>query len=286
VACEPLGAPIAQACSAVDEVILLRKGWNRWLDIYLQAARLQNFDIVIAVKGGFDLRLALLSRLTNAPQRIGFAPEKTMPSIFFTDSVAMPEDSHQEHQIETQLRLLAPLGIHQAPPDLSFIVPEEANIQARKILAESPFPADTSLVLVNLSCNRPVKFYAEDYARLIRALLTKKMAFGLVGTRADRPVLDALVLSIGSTQVAVMETRGILDLAALLQQARLFITPEGGAAHLSSATRTPTLVLWSGDYGKWRPRGMRHVLVGANDDEKIIPIERLLEAIHKHHLLD
>jgi len=285
VACDQPGAPIARACSAVDQVILLPRGLNRWLDLFLHAARLQDFDIVIAAKGGFDRRLALLTRLTNAPRRIGFALEPAASSPFFTDPVALPENPHEEHQIETQLRLLVPLGIHPTQPDLSLNVPEEAQARARAILARAPFPAGSSLVLVNLSCNRPVKFHPEDYARLIRELLTPKIVVGLVGVAADLPVLQALIHQIGSRQVAVLETPDSLVLAALLQQALLFITPEGGAAHLSSVTQTPTLVLWSGAYGKWHPRGQRHVLVGANDNEPVIPLERLLQAVREHPLL-
>src|ERR1700761_5984118 len=71
VACDQAGVPIAQSCEAVSEVVVLARGWSRWYDAYRNAAALQDYDIVIAAKGGFDRRLAVLTRLTNAPQRIG-----------------------------------------------------------------------------------------------------------------------------------------------------------------------------------------------------------------------
>src|ERR1700761_6141682 len=67
VACDPPGAPIAESCEAVNEVIVLADGWNPWQAAYKNAAALQDFDIVIAAKGGFDRRLGVLTRLTNAP---------------------------------------------------------------------------------------------------------------------------------------------------------------------------------------------------------------------------
>src|SRR5260221_2660478 len=54
VACDPLGAPIAQACAAVDEVIMLEPGWNPWQAALINASQLQDYDLVIAAKGGFD----------------------------------------------------------------------------------------------------------------------------------------------------------------------------------------------------------------------------------------
>lgn len=72
VACDPLGAPIAQACEAVNDVVILATGWNPWQATYKNAGALQDYDWVIAAKGGFDRRLAVLARLTNATLRIGF----------------------------------------------------------------------------------------------------------------------------------------------------------------------------------------------------------------------
>ena len=72
VACDPAGTAIAQACDAVNEVIVLNPGWSRWQAVIKNAARLQNYDWAIAAKGGVDRRLATLTRLTNAAVRVGF----------------------------------------------------------------------------------------------------------------------------------------------------------------------------------------------------------------------
>src|SRR5580658_7636658 len=56
VACDPAGEPIARACNVIDEVIVLSSSGNRWLSLLGDTTRLQNFDWVIAAKGGFDRR--------------------------------------------------------------------------------------------------------------------------------------------------------------------------------------------------------------------------------------
>src|SRR5476651_2193902 len=107
VACDPLGAPIAQACPAVNDVIVLEPGWNPWQAALKNAARLQDYDWVIAAKGGFDRRLAVLTRLTNGAIRIGFQRRRPHRlSAFYTDTVALPDRPREEHQIDTLLRLL------------------------------------------------------------------------------------------------------------------------------------------------------------------------------------
>ena len=142
VACDPLGAPIAQACPAVNDVIVLEPGWNPWQAAFKNAARLQNYDWVIAAKGGFDRRLAVLTRLTNAAIRIGFERPADRPSAYYTDPVALPGEPHEEHQVDTLLRLLKPVGLVKPTGftvDLSLRLPDSAREFAAEILARPPF---------------------------------------------------------------------------------------------------------------------------------------------------
>jgi len=281
VACDPPGAPIARACAVVDNVVVLASGWNPWQAALKNSARLQDYDWVIAVKGGFDRRLAVLTRLTNAAVRIGF--EDSSSSSFYTDPVPLPDRPHEEHQIETVLRLLAPLGIEPPvfnPNALRLRIPEISANFASYVLASPPFAGRAGFALINISCNRPVKFAMEDYAALIRRLVADTpLAVGIVGAPQDQAAIRSLAASFPADRVAPVATPGPLDLAALLERAALFITPEGGAAHLSTATQTPTLVLWSGHFGKWRPRGGKHVLVEAAADEPRISLERIWSAL-------
>jgi heptosyltransferase I len=280
VACDPAGAPIARACPAVSEVILLRTGWSRWLSLLRNAVHFKDYDWVIAAKGGFDRRLATLTRLTNSAGRVGF-DRHLERSDYFTHPVALPPDPHAEHQIETLLRLLAPLGIAApafAPDLLRLEIPDASRDFAARVVAAPPF--HTAFALINISCNRPVKFSRTDYATLVAQLLAATpLSIGIVSAPADQPAARQLAARFASDRAAVIATPEALDLAALLERAALFVTPEGGAAHLSSVTGTPTVVLWSGHYGKWRPRGDRHLLVEAANHEASIPVERVWWAV-------
>lgn len=287
VACDPPGAPIAQACSAVDEVIVLRRGFNRWLDLVLDAARLQNFDLVIAAKGGFDRRLAFFSRLTNAPRRIGFVSDHAAPSVYFTDTIALPENPYLEHQSDTQMRLLAPLGIPPQPLDFSIQVPEPLRAEARERLIAAPFARHPDLILLNLSSNRPIQFAHEDFLALVCFFLQHPtVALGLISTPQEKTKAETFARECASDRVVLLSTPGPLALAAYLEKARLLITAEGGAAHLAAATQTPALVFWSeGPIEKWRSRCDRHFLLQKQPQENTLPLERVLSAMKTHHLL-
>ena len=264
VACDEPGAPIAGACPAVDRVILLNSSWTRRLPPVFNAARLQNHDWVIVAKGGFDRRLARLARLAHAAVSVGFDPAAP-DSDYYTHPLPLPKDSHLEHQIETQLRLAGPLDIPAArfePDMLRLRLPGSALEFARAVLTREPFASGSGLGLINLSSNRPVRFRAEDFVLTIQHLLeTTRLAIGVVGAPKDRASVEALVRRCQDNRVGAIETPGPLDLAALLERTAIFLTPEGGAAHLSSSTQTPTVVMFDAPYGKWHPRGPHHVIV-------------------------
>jgi len=278
VACDAPGVPIAQACSAVDRVIPLRRGGALWLAPFMRPREWQDFDWVIAAKAGFDSRLALLARLTNAARRIGY--ESAAASDFYTDPLPIPADLWRIHQIEATLGLLAPLGI--APPadpvaDLVFDLPASAIAFAETL---APFWRDRRLVLVNVSSTSPLRFCDEDFAELVAELSARPdLAVGLVGLPGDLARAERMAARTEG-RARVFATPGPLELAALLAQARLFITGEGGAAHLAAAMGTPAVVLWSeGPFEKWHSRGPRHVFVRLEPGEALLPPSRVRDAI-------
>lgn len=284
VACEPLGAPIARACTAVNEVVLLDPGWNPWQAAFKNAARLQDYDWVIAAKGGFDRRLAVLTRLTNAAIRIGFETRADRPSDYFTHPIALPNGPHEEHQIETLLRLLKPLGLIKPTAltvDLSLRLPESSQKFAAEILAEPPFAPSHPFILINFSSTVGLKFREEDFIALaLRVLGLTNFAIGLVAAPIDQQKAHEIAFCMGSKRIIALDTPASLDLAALLEHATVLLTPEGGAAHLAAAVGTPALVLWSeGPFKKWYSRGKRHAFVHAEKGEQTIPMERVWKAL-------
>jgi heptosyltransferase-3 len=281
VACDAAGVPIAQACSAVDREIPLRRGAALWLAPLMHPREWQDFDWVIACKAGFDQRLAQLARLTNAARRIGY--ENAASSEFYTDPVPIPADLWRIHQIEATLGLLAPLGValpDDPVADLALDLPATALAFAETI---APFWRDRKLVLVNVSSTSPLRFREEDFAALVAELSARAdLAVGLVGLPSDLPRARRLAAPTAG-RARVFPTPDPLELAALTARAELLITGEGGAAHLAAAMGTPAVVLWSeGPFEKWYSRGPRHTFVRLEPGESLLPFERVRDAVASH----
>jgi heptosyltransferase-3 len=284
VACDPPGAPIAQNCEAVNEVIILTEGWHAWQAVFQNAAALQDYDIVIAAKGGFDKRLAALARLTNAPTRIGFEPSFGAGLRYYTQPVTLPPNAQDEHQIETLLRLLQPLGLVRPTANsvnLSLRVPEESRAFAAEIRSNPPFTETPGYMLINYSSTVELKFREEDFIALARRILgATNLAIGFVAAPLDQQLTHEIAMCMASKRVLALDTPGPMDLAALMEKALVLFTPEGGAAHLAAAMNTPALVLWSeGPFNKWRSRGKRHAYVHAEPGETLVPVDRVWQAL-------
>jgi ADP-heptose:LPS heptosyltransferase len=281
VACDPPGAPIAQTCGAVNEVVVLKTGWNRWVAAFQNAAQLQGYDWVIAAKGGFDRRLATLGRLTNAARRIGFESGTNQDSAYYTDPVPLSRDPNTEHQIETMLRLLQPLGLSESAIDLTLSLPKSAREFAVALFTQPPFIAWSRLMLINISSTTPLKFRPDDLIPLAQRILqATDLAIGFVAAPSDQSKARELTAGIASNRVAAIATPGPLELAALLERAAFLLTPEGGAAHLAAAVNAPALVLWSeGPFRKWHSRGANHTFIRLEPGEETIPLERVWQAL-------
>jgi heptosyltransferase III len=281
VACDTAGVPIAQACSAVDEVIPLERGWQMWTVPLRRPRQWQDFDWVIAAKAGFDRRLASLARLTNAARRIGY--EDATLSDFYSDPVPVPADLWRLHQVEATLRLLKPLGI--APPpdpvaDLKLELPPSTVAFARAL---APSWQDRSLVLINISSTSPLRFSDDDFSELAAGLSARgDLSVALVGLPADLSRAGRMAER-SVNRVSVLATPGPLELAALIACARVLVTGEGGAAHLAAATGTPAVVLWSeAPFEKWYSRGANHVFLRTEPGEESISPARVREALAAH----
>jgi len=256
VACEKKGEPVARACSAVNEVLVLKKGGNRLHTLLRNLRNLRGCDLALGVKAGYDRHLAAMVRWSGANYRIGFAPGAK--SFFYNHPVPMPPRG--EHQIESCLRLLASLGIMNATVDLHLDLPSSAFDFAERLAVEKDF-SQRFLAVFNLSSNHNDLWPPENFSALGRLVLEK--TGGLIGLSClpeDRHLADEIRRGIDSDRVFIFHSPSPLDLAAVFKRVDLLVTHEGGAAHLAAAMDTPTVVLWSRNapFVKWKSRSARH----------------------------
>jgi heptosyltransferase-3 len=254
---EQAGSPIAQACGVADEVIVLKRGSARWQPLVLSMGVFRGYDLVIAVKGGYGRLIARMSWLSRAPYRIGYLGPENQGKRAYTHRLQMP--SEPEHQVETCNRLLQPLGMSCVPLNLGVKLPSESIEYATRMLREVK-AGGKKVVLLNLSHTDPETWPIEHYQMFASRALAANRAIAFTCLPQDIPKALVLQARLNLPPEVMFHPPSPLHLAAILKQSDLFLTIEGGAAHLAACVNTPAIVLWPhSNYVKWQSRAANHI---------------------------
>ncbi|MFQ5695855.1 MAG: glycosyltransferase family 9 protein [Terriglobia bacterium] len=208
---------------------------------------------------------ALLTRLSGAPQRVGFRYFRFQ----FAYNVAAPEprDFYGRDRLHSVERQLAPFYAAGLPPGK--IPPLQVFPQAaarasvaQKLAARGVAPGTRYAVVHPVSRIVTQEWPCARYAALARLL---EEEHGLVPVFHSGPgeeaKLDAVEQAYGKTLLR-MEGLGVPELVALIEGAVLFVGVDSGPAHVAAALGRPVVVLFgSMDSAAWRPWQTPHVVV-------------------------
>jgi ADP-heptose:LPS heptosyltransferase len=177
-------------------------------------------DLAVDLHGNGPASRRLLEAL--APHRL----------LAFADGfVGWDADEHERHR---WCRLLAEgLGVPADPDDLLLPVPDLA-------------PAPDGVVVVHAGAASPARRWPVDRVAAVAAELTRSgHRVVLTGGRSEADLVEAVRRGAGLPPEAALAGRtGLLELAALVARARLVVAGDTGVAHLASAYRTPSVLLF------------------------------------------
>jgi len=244
VACGPLAAPLFRAAPRVDAVIVMRKkkAGGHWIDLW-RATVSQRWDLVV------DLRGSLISRLLRARKRAVKRKER---------------ESVVRHKV---VEAAAVLGL-ESPPDTTVWLDEPARVRAEVELGSYP-----SVLALSASASWVFKEWApERFSELARRLTALDgslpgACIALFGGPGDETTAAKVIQGLDGR--AVVDLTGKLDLveaAACLQRARLFVGNDSGLMHIAAAAQTPTLGLFGPtDERLYAPWGEGTQIIRAGD---------------------
>lgn len=176
-------------------------------------------------------RTARYWRLMGQPEWSGYVPGCSHPD---------PDPERDEkHTIDRQRGQLAGAGIHKVPlTDLGWVV---ADVERFSI------PRPYALIVPGGAAHRPEKRWpAEKYAALARRMTQRHCTPVLIGSAAEREVMDEITH--GNPQIVNLcgET-SLEDIVVLARRAIGAVGNDTGPMHLIAMAGCPSLVLFSKD---------------------------------------
>lgn len=256
-------ACVLENLKLVNQVFLYHRGTGLLRNHYFNLPRVvrpvrkENYDLMIAVKGGFSPLLGTVSWATRIPWRLGYVPSRGHSMDFcYNLKVELPVE--REHQVESCLRFLEPLGIPRQSCDLSIRLdpPHEEFADAE---LKSAGVGTRRFALFNISSERGESRWTSVAIAQTAQHLEREFQLPMVvcGLGRDSEVMkETQRLSAGAIRRAV-EPRSIHHFAALASRAKFVMCGDGGPMHVAAAVNTPVFVLFSAtDPQIWRPYGV------------------------------
>ena len=206
----------------------------------IRSLRRQRFDVIIdPSRGEGFIENDVRSFLVGAPVRVGFY--KSGAGFLHTHAV---EFSDSENLVEQNLKLLDQIGIRSPTREFAMHVPDDA-VRSASALAGSGAAAFT--IAIHPGAKEPTRRWpATSYAELAERILTHGGTRIIVlGEAAERAAFGEVFASFDPSRLLDCIGRtSLLEAAALIGSAGLFIGNDSSLLHVAIALRTPSLALF------------------------------------------
>jgi len=225
----------------------LSRATFRSIRVLRKALRAQHYDLVVDLQG--TLRSGVISRMTGAPQRVGYSdPRESLAAKFYTTKLTR----RGTHVVEQAAVLLSEAcGVELAPVEVSLPREEWAENWA----AEDAVLARPMCVLGAGGGWGAKHWPAEKFGAL--AVQLRAMGFDVVvnAPRKDDVVASEVVAA--SQGAARMVVCNVAGLVALMRRTDLFVGGDTGPTHLAAALAVPLVALFGptdpARNGPWGP---------------------------------
>ncbi len=266
---------------------------TRWLELRRELARFvgelraERYEVALDLQG--NLKGALQTLACGAPRRVGFARGfcKELNHLFTNEHVTPPGATEKLHRVEKFLAQAAHLGAAVDAP--RFRLPDFSSSRARvaQFLREEKLGEFVVLHPGASGKGALKRWPAERFGELAaRIRAESKLASVVTWGPSERDLAHQVVAHSGGAARLSLATSSVLDLAALIGAARLFVGGDTGPMHLASAVSTPTVAMFGPKdprtYGPFNARS-RVVLRGEPGAARMqdISVEDALTAVRE-----
>jgi lipopolysaccharide heptosyltransferase I len=235
-------APLVAACDAVDSLITLPKGFAKSPALLLRLRRellRERFHFSLDPQG--LLKSGLVAWLSAAQRRIGFArpTAREINPWFQTEYIV----SQARHRVPQYLELLRPLGIDHSQVRFGLKIPNSAQTKVSEFVNQPALRSN--FIILNPGAGWDAKRWPLDrYAELACRLQERNMPCVVAwGGDQEHAWAKSIVEQSRGAAILALPT-SLLELAALLQRARLFAGSDTGPLHIAAALDTPCVALF------------------------------------------
>lgn len=258
----PLMKQLIPSGFLADEHIIVNTNRNKVEDSLLKQLlialklRRKKFDLAINLRWTSE-RAALLTYLSGAKERVSSGPKKMM-NLY---TVQLDHPIGRYHEINRNLDIVRALGltINDDNP-VTYISNDEKKFA--EIFYNKNNLGKTNSIIIHPGASRAIRAWPPERFSEIGKRLIEKFSVSVIVTwgNSESELADKVVDAIGQGAIKAPETNTIGQLAALIQNSKLFFSNCTGPMNVAVAVRTPVIaLLGSSDPTDWGAYGSKHI---------------------------
>lgn len=245
---ETRNGAIFKLCPAVDKVYK----YDRGSDFF--SCLVKRYDCVIDTEQHHKLS-AVTTRCIRSKIRIGFSGNAR--DKMFSECVEYSQDSYE---IDSFLKLLAPLGIASpVQSESTFLhIPETVRHNVLPLL--KTLSAESFVAIFPGASIQARQWGADKYHKLTKLLNEQGLAVVVIGGKEDKKTGDKIVQ--GSKGLNLAGKTTLEESGAIIEQSQLLISGDSGVLHMGVGLNKVTVSLFGpGIERKWAPQGDKHIVI-------------------------
>jgi len=228
-----------------------------------------NFDVVFHTHPRF--RIALLTFLAGIPLRVGTGYR--WYSFLFNRKVYEHRKDAKFHELEYNLHLIRALGIDDDPGNVNPTIDVSAGMSARveAHLRELGVKAGEPLIILHPGSHGSARNWSpEKFAELARLLAANKdVRIVVTGGSGEEEIAQEVYSNAGPNALKIVDAFSLLEYAAFVKRASLFVANSTGTLHIAAAVGTPVIGFFpqqaSLSAKRWGPYAAKRTLFTPRD---------------------
>lgn len=247
-------APLLDGFTEVSRVITVERGSVASRARVAKELRAARYDVAFNLHGGTTA--TILTRASGARHRVGY--ESYRYSRLYNHAAPPANQLWKKaamHSVEQQLALAGWTGVpvSDRPPTRLCVTAKAAASITEKLHAEG-IDDNEQLALFHPAAAFETKQWAtENFARVAEKLAARGLRIAAVAAPSEAPCIEALTKN-SKARITTFTDLTLPEVTALAARSALFVGNDSGIAHMASAVRTPSVVIFgSSNIEHWRP---------------------------------
>lgn len=277
-AVESKSAGVLEANPDIDRLFVWKRDSFRTFREFASELRAYEFDIAVDLQG--MARSAMVTRVSGAKRRIGFAYGREFSKMAYNEIVEcetkLAKGSRCCHSMNCYMRMMRYLGVkEQGIGDMRIAVTPEENAKVADLLSTIGIGPNEPFAGISPATTRDNKHWTKPHWAKLSDLLWENLGLKTVylGSPGNREYIDDIISQSGAPCINAAGETSLKQAAVVLDRSKVVVAVDTGLLHVGTALGKPTVGIF-GPTNAWENHAHRKNFVLSKIDMDCYPCRK------------